>query len=106
MHTVIFCVTLAGFFAACLASSRQQERLFGRMIHAAASATLRLVASAAFCAALAYAVHEAGWSFGFVIWFGHLSLAAGIVFFSLIVVDRSRDIDDKQRPSRSTRPGR
>lgn len=92
MHTIIFCLTLAGFFSACLASSRQQERLFGRMIHAAASATLRLVACASLCAALTYAVHEAGWSFGFVIWFGHLSVAAGAVFLSLIVVDRLRDI--------------
>lgn len=92
MHAVIFCIALAGFFATCLASSRQQERLFGRTIHGGAQVLLRFVACASFCAALVYAVHEAGWSFGFVIWFGHLSLAAGVVFLSLIVFDRFRDI--------------
>lgn len=92
MHAVIFCITLSGFVAACMASPRQSERLFGRMIRAAAQVSLRLVAFAAFCAALVYAVHEAGWSFGLVIWVGYLSFAAGVVFIGLILLDRSRDI--------------
>jgi hypothetical protein len=88
MHAVIFCITLIGFVAACLASSRQQERLFDCMIHVAAQELLRLFACFSFCAAFVYAVHEAGWSFGTVIWFGHLSLSAGVVFISLILFDR------------------
>lgn len=92
MHAVIFCLTLIGFGAACLASPRQRERLFGRTIQVGAQVSLRLVACASFCAALVYAVHEAGWSFGPVIWFGHLSLAAGVVFITLILFDRLREL--------------
>ncbi|MGF6773783.1 lipopolysaccharide export LptBFGC system permease protein LptF [Paraburkholderia sp. GAS199] len=84
MHAAVFGLSLCGFVAVCLASARQQQRLFNRPLSRSTTHAMRVAATVLFAASLGYAAHRAGWDVGLVIWFGHVSLAAAVVFVALM----------------------
>lgn len=83
-HLLPFALSLAGFAALALGMDRQQRDLFGRPLRPSTTGTLRLAGTIALLTALAALVAWRGWGLGLVIFSGHTSLAAGIVFCSLI----------------------
>ena len=88
-HLAIFIVCVAGFAALALAGERQQEEQLGRLLPAARTSALRVAGWGALAAALALAVHGAGWGIGLVAYSGHTSAAAGLVYLGLVVGTRT-----------------
>jgi len=82
-HLLAFLCSLAGFLALALAMDRPQETLFCRHLSRRANAALRL--------ALGGLISRQGWSLGLVMFSGHTSLAAGMVFCLLVAVSRWRN---------------
>ncbi|OZI26410.1 hypothetical protein CAL26_03510 [Bordetella genomosp. 9] len=84
--TLWFC--LLGFLALAMATERQQEALFGRLLTPARTRMLRLAGWSALAVALSIVVARQGWGLGLVSYSGHTSLAAGLVYLGLIIRDR------------------
>ncbi len=88
MHLLIFLFSLLGFAALALATERQQEIHFGRMLAPPATRALHLAGWAGLLLALVVAVLSQGWAMGLVSYSGHTSLCAGLVFLGLILRER------------------
>lgn len=80
----LFCC-LIGFVALALAMPRTQEHWSTGTIRC-----LRTAGAAMLLLALGLLVWRHGWGIGLVAYGGHTSLAAGIVFWALIVHERMR----------------
>ncbi len=99
MNHLPVCLLCIGAFAllAC-AVERPQENLFGRTLASAPSRALWWAGWAVLAAALAVVVRSQGWALGLVAYSGYTSLAAGLVFCALVVLERRRSA---RRPGRS-----
>lgn len=103
-HLAIQLLSVPGFALLALAMARHQEDLLGRTLQPVQSRYLRLGGWLLLAAALAVAVEGRGWGLGLVSWIGHLSLAAGLVFTTLIVLQRIRASASRRQPA-AARPG-
>lgn len=84
MHLLSFALCLAAFAALALAMERQQHDLFGRPLEPAVTRALRMTGTSALLLALGVLVNWQGWGLGLVMLSGHTSLAAGVVFCTII----------------------
>src|SRR5690606_40179810 len=90
-HLLTLLACLLAFGCLALAMERHQEDLFSRRLGSAATATWRTTGWMSLCASLVPALHAPSlWSVGLVAWFGHLSVAAGIVYVALLLAPRKR----------------
>jgi hypothetical protein len=87
-HAFIFLPSLLGFAALALATERQQDIQFGRILAPRRTRALRLAGWAGLLLALAVAVGSQGWALGLVSYSGHTSLGAGLVFVALLLRER------------------
>ncbi|ANN65592.1 DUF3325 domain-containing protein [Bordetella bronchialis] len=85
MHLLVLLCCLAGFLSLALATERQQEALFGRILSGGRSHGLRWTGWGFLAVALWIVVAAQGWGLGLVSYSGHTSLAAGLVYLGLIV---------------------
>jgi hypothetical protein len=83
-HLLPFVLCLAGFGALALAMRRQQRDVFRRSLRLTTIYLLRVFATCALLVALALLVTWQGWGLGLVMFSGHTSLAAGIVYAALL----------------------
>lgn len=81
---LVLCVT--GFIALALATRRQQRDLIGRSLSRTATIALRAIGAGALVLALGLLVGWQGWGLGLVMFSGHSSLAAGLVYAVLVGV--------------------
>ncbi|CAM3487167.1 DUF3325 domain-containing protein [Bordetella sputigena] len=87
-HLLTLSCSLLGFMALAMATERQQEALFGRLLAPGRTRILRLAGWSALAVALAIIVARQGWGLGLVGYSGHTSLAAGLVYLGLIIRGR------------------
>ncbi|MCA6108388.1 DUF3325 domain-containing protein [Bradyrhizobium cenepequi] len=83
-HLLSFALCLAGFTALAFATNRQQRDIFGRPLRLTTTYVHRIAGACALLFALGILVARQGWSLGLVMFSGHASIAAGIVFCALI----------------------
>lgn len=86
-HFVTFALCLAGFAALALSTERQQEAFF-KTVSPTRTRNGRIVGWAALAVALGATVMHQGWGFGLVNYSGQTSMAAGLVYVTLILVKR------------------
>jgi TRAP-type C4-dicarboxylate transport system permease small subunit len=91
IHLPALLCCLLGFLALALAVERQQDDVFGRLLSPRMTRLLRLAGACALVAALWLLVAAQGWGLGLVSYSGHTSLAAGVVYVSLVVGNRVRE---------------
>ena len=84
IHLLVSVLCLAGFAALAFATHRQQRDVFGKLLRLTTTYFLRMAGACALFLALGILVAEKGWSIGLVMFSGHTSIAAGIVFCALI----------------------
>lgn len=84
VHTFAFALCLAGFAALAFSVDRQQRDLFRHSLREPVTRALRVGGAGALLLALGVLVAGQGWSFGLVMFSGHTTLAAGIVYCALI----------------------
>lgn len=84
-HLLALALCLAGFIALALATRRQQRDLIGRSLSRVTTIALRMAGAGALVLALGILVAWQGWGLGLVMFSGHTSLAAGIVYATLVV---------------------
>ena len=89
IHFVTFAVCLAGFAALAMATERQQDALFNG-VSPARTRRCRLVGWTALAVALGATIMHQGWGLGLVNYSGQTSMAAGLVYLTLIVAERRR----------------
>lgn len=89
-HFSAFLICLLSFAALAQAMERHQEDLYGRLLSARATRTLRVLGWSGLLLGLAVLVQAQGWGMGLVSYSGHTSLAAALVFSALIVHDRRK----------------
>jgi hypothetical protein len=87
-HLFALALCLTGFAALALATRRQQRDVVGRSLPARTTYALRTSGAAALLLALGVLVARHGWSLGLVMFSGHTSIVAGIVFCSLLGYSR------------------
>lgn len=83
-HLLSFALCLAGFAALAFSVRRQQRDLIGRFLPLVTTYVLRVLGAGALALALLVLVAWRGWSFGLVMFSGHTSMAAGIVYCMLV----------------------
>jgi len=83
-HLLPFMLCLAGFAGLAFAMDRQQRNVIGRPLKAAATYVLRVVGACVLLCALGLLVTWNGWGLALVIFSGHTSLAAGLVYCGLL----------------------
>lgn len=83
-HLLAFALCLAGFAALALATRRQQRDVLGRILPPVTTRVLRVAGTGALLLALRVLVARYGWSLGLVMFSGHTSLVAGIVYCALL----------------------
>ncbi len=81
-------LSLPAFGLLALAMIRHQEDLLGRALSPRQSRVLRGIGWLLLSLALALAIDAQGLALGLVSWAGHLSLAAGLVFLGLLILQR------------------
>lgn len=84
MHLPSFVLCLAGFAALALATTRQQREIVGRPLRPSTRYVLRAAGTCALLTALGLLIAWNGWSLGLVMFSGHTSLAAALLYCSLI----------------------
>lgn len=88
-HLLPFVLCLAGFALLASATHRQQVDLFGRALSRRDTLALRIAGALVLTLAMGLLVDWQGWSLGLTIFSGHTSLAAGIVYCTLVGYGRS-----------------
>ena len=91
-HLLALALCLMGFAALALATRRQQRDLIGHSLSRTVTIALRLVGSGALVLALGVLVAWQGWGLGLVMFSGHTSLAAGLVYAVLVAVAQARGL--------------
>jgi len=89
-HLPPFLLCLAGFVMLALAMDRPQETVLGHPLPRVPIRALRIVGTGLLLLALGWLARQQGWGLGLVIFSGHTSLTAGIVFCALVVLGRWR----------------
>lgn len=87
-HLLAFALCLAGFAALAFAVRRQQRDVIGRSLPLATTRVLRAFGAGALLLALGILVAWHGWSLGLVMFSGHTSLMAGLVYCLLLAYAR------------------
>ncbi|MGO3869195.1 MAG: DUF3325 domain-containing protein [Alcaligenes sp.] len=87
-HGLIFLPCLLGFLCLALAMYRHQMDLFDKELSKPRIVLLRCVGWLCLLIALLMCAQTMGWGFGLVAYSGHTSIAAGLVFISLVLFDR------------------
>lgn len=87
-HLLIDVCCLAGFACLAMAMERHQSDRLGHALTARATRGLRAAGWAALLVALWLSVDRQGWILGLVGYSGHTSVAAGLVFGTLVVLER------------------
>ena len=90
-HLLAFVLCLAGFAALAFAMHRQQREIIGRSLRSITTNVLRFAGACALLCALGVLVAWNGWSLGLVMFSGHTSLNAGIVYCTLLGYARMRE---------------
>lgn len=90
MHLLSFTLCLAAFAALALATERQQHDLFGGPLSPTATRLLRVAGTGAMLLVLGVLLDWQGWGLGLVMFSGHTSLAAGVVFCAAIGLASAR----------------
>jgi hypothetical protein len=85
IHLVPFFLCLAGFTLLALAMNRQQKEVFRRNLTRPVTRVIRITGACVLLLALGVIVAQQGWGLGLVIYSGHTSLAAGMVYSALII---------------------
>lgn len=88
IHLFLFLLCIGGFACLALAMERHQEDRFGRVLAPGHTRALRIAGWLLLVGALWLAIGAMGTGFGLVAYSGHTSLAAGLVFVTLIALDR------------------
>ena len=88
IHPLSFALCLAGFFGLAFATYRQQRDIIGRQLKLETKYILRVAGTCALLLALGLLVKSYGFSLGLVMFSGHTSLAAGIVYVALLGYSR------------------
>jgi hypothetical protein len=83
-HLAVFVLCLAGFTALAFSQRRQQRDIIGRPLRLATTNVLRVAGACALLSALGILVTGHGWSLGLVMFSGHTSMTAGIVYCMLV----------------------
>ena len=83
-HLAASALCLSGFAALALAVHRQQRDIIGRSLPLATIWALRVFGACALLLALGILVTWHGWSLGLVMFSGHTSLVAGLVYCLLL----------------------
>lgn len=104
-HLAAIVLCLAGFTALAFATRRQQRDIVGRALRATTTYVLRGAGACALLFALGTLVAKYGWSLGLVMFSGHTSLAAGLVYCALIRFVRTQ-ARPRHRPSGERRAGK
>ncbi|MBV7486277.1 DUF3325 domain-containing protein [Bordetella sp. BOR01] len=89
-HLAVQLLSLLAFGALALAMERHQEDFFERPLSPTTTRWLRLTGWLALVLALLAAILGQGWALGLVSYSGHTSLAAGLVFATLLVWQRRK----------------
>jgi hypothetical protein len=102
-HLLASGLCLAGFASLALATRRQQRDVVGRYLPSATTIALRIFGAGALSGALGVLVGSHGWGLGLVMFSGHTSLAAAIVYCALIgrVRTHARALRHRQGGARS-----
>ena len=90
-HLPAFLLCLAGFMALALATRRQQRDIIGQSLRRPMTYALRTAGTIALLSALGLLVAWQGWGLGLVMFSGHTSLNAGLVYCLLVGYARTRD---------------
>jgi hypothetical protein len=83
-HPFAFVLCLAGLTALAFATRRQQRDIIGGPLRVITTYVLRFIGACALLLALGFLVARVGWSLGLVMFSGHTSLTAAIVYCALI----------------------
>lgn len=83
-HLLSILLCLVGFTALAVAMARQQYELFDRALSRQTTYGLRITGICALLYALGVLVSSQGWGLGLVMYSGHTSFAAGIVYWVLL----------------------
>lgn len=94
-HLPPFVLCLTGFALLALATDRQQRDLIRRPLSSPVVSALRLAASCLLVVALSLLVYWHGGGLGLVMFSGHTSLGAGIVYCVLIGYSRRRALSSR-----------
>ncbi|MCG6203211.1 DUF3325 family protein [Rhodopseudomonas sp. HC1] len=89
IHALALAFSLAGFAALALATRRQQNEFLRRSLPRRIVTALRIAGSAALLVALILLVIARGWALGLVMFSGHTTLAAALVYAGLIIFGRN-----------------
>lgn len=87
-HLIMMAMCLTGFAALALATERQQEVVFARVLEVRVGRWLQVFGWSALAMALIVAVRHWGWALGLVICSGHTSLCAGLSYLILVFLGR------------------
>jgi uncharacterized membrane protein len=83
-HLLALALCLIGFAALAVATRRQQRDLIGTSLPRTMTTALRIAGAGALLFALGLLVAWQGWGLGLVMFSGHTSLAAGLVYALLV----------------------
>ena len=84
IHLLAFVLCLAGFAALALSTRRQQRDIIGSSLRLATTYVLRVTGACALLLALGILVAWQGWGLGLVMFSGHTSMAAGVIYYLLL----------------------
>jgi hypothetical protein len=90
IHALALLLCLVGFAALALATRRPQHDIIGRSLKRGPIRALRIGGAAALLIALGVLVAQQGWALGLVMFSGHTTLAAALVYVALIGYVRLR----------------
>ena len=102
-HALILALATPGFAALALAMERHQQDVLGRLLKPRTTRGLRAGGWLLLLLALGHALHHLGGPIGIVTWVGHLSLAAGLIHVTLILLDRRKAARAPASPARGAR---
>lgn len=100
IHLAAFVLCLAGFAALAFATRRQQRDIVGGSLRSSTTYALRAFGACALLFSLGVLVAKYGWSLGLVMFSGHTTSAAALVYCALIGLVKMR-ASPRHRPRRS-----
>lgn len=101
IHLLAFVLCLTGFTALAFATRRRQRDIIGKPLPSTTNYVLRGAGTCALLLALGALAAREGWSLGLVMFSGHTTLAAGLVYCALIGLVKARARPRGHRPGPS-----
>jgi len=89
-HLAAFVLCLTSFAALAFATRRQQRDIVGRSVRSSTTNALRALGACALLFALGILIVRYGWSLGLVMFSGHTTSAAALVYCALIALVKMR----------------